>query len=140
MGRIYFGSCSCHFPNHFEMSGIIRSTSHKSGRNKQMGSTGCSTLTLLLICSSFSRENGHPFLICSSLSTASDFFSYLESQGSHPQCKPPTTKTWEQNMHKPKENLNSSTPYHQFCFRNIPGTTQESDQSTPNISHLFQST
>ena len=30
----------------------------------------CSTPTLLLICSSFSRENGYPFLICSSLSTA----------------------------------------------------------------------
>ena len=30
----------------------------------------CSTLTLLLICSSFSREYGHPLLICSSLSTA----------------------------------------------------------------------
>ena len=30
----------------------------------------CSTPTLLLICSSFSRENGHPLLICSSLSTA----------------------------------------------------------------------
>ena len=30
----------------------------------------CSTPTLLLICSSFSRENGHLFLICSSLSTA----------------------------------------------------------------------
>ena len=29
----------------------------------------CSTPTLLLICSSFSRENGHPLLICSSLST-----------------------------------------------------------------------
>ena len=30
----------------------------------------CSTPTQLLICSSFSRENGHPLLICSSLSTA----------------------------------------------------------------------
>ena len=30
----------------------------------------CSTPTLLLICSSFSRENGHSLLICSSLSTA----------------------------------------------------------------------
>ena len=29
----------------------------------------CSTPTLLLICSSFSTENGHPLLICSSLST-----------------------------------------------------------------------
>ena len=29
----------------------------------------CSTLTLLLICSSFSRENVHLLLICSSLST-----------------------------------------------------------------------
>ena len=28
----------------------------------------CSTLILLLICSSFSRENGHPLFICSSLS------------------------------------------------------------------------
>ena len=38
----------------------------------------CSTPTLLLICSSFSRENGHPLLICSSLSTAQIF-----------SCKPP---------------------------------------------------
>ena len=30
----------------------------------------CSTPTLLLICSPFSRENGHPLLICSSLSTS----------------------------------------------------------------------
>ena len=30
----------------------------------------CSTPTLLLICSSFSMENGHSLLICSSLSTA----------------------------------------------------------------------
>ncbi len=30
----------------------------------------CSTPTLLLICSSFNRENCHPSLICSSLSTA----------------------------------------------------------------------
>ncbi len=30
----------------------------------------CSTPTLLLICSSFSRENGHSLLICSSRSTA----------------------------------------------------------------------
>ena len=30
----------------------------------------CLTPTLLLICSSFSKENGHIFLICSSLSTA----------------------------------------------------------------------
>ena len=30
----------------------------------------CSTPTLLLICSSFNRENGHPLLICSSLSVA----------------------------------------------------------------------
>ena len=30
----------------------------------------CSTLTLLLICSSFSRGYDHPLLICSSLSTA----------------------------------------------------------------------
>ena len=30
----------------------------------------CSTPTQLLICSSFNRENGHPLLICSSLSTA----------------------------------------------------------------------
>ena len=30
----------------------------------------CSTPNQLLICSSFSRENGYPLLICSSLSTA----------------------------------------------------------------------
>ena len=47
--------------------------------NQQLQSAGlssdtltgwCSTLTLLLICSSFSRESDHPLLICSSLSTA----------------------------------------------------------------------
>ena len=35
----------------------------------------CSTLTLLLICSSFSRENGHPLLIYSSLSTSQIIFN-----------------------------------------------------------------
>ena len=30
----------------------------------------CSTQYQLLVCSSFSRENGHPLLICSSLSTS----------------------------------------------------------------------
>ena len=35
----------------------------------------CSTPTQLLICSSFNRENGHPLLICSSLSTAQVPFS-----------------------------------------------------------------
>ncbi len=38
------------------------------------GAGWCSTLTLLLICSSFSRENCHPLLICSSLSTAQGVF------------------------------------------------------------------
>ena len=37
----------------------------------------CSTPTLLLICSSFSRENGHLFLICSSLSTAQIKFEII---------------------------------------------------------------
>ena len=37
----------------------------------------CSTLSLLLICSSFSGENGHPLLICSSLSTTQVI--YLDS-------------------------------------------------------------
>ena len=41
-------------------------------------STGwCSTPTQLLICSSFNRENGHPLLICSSLSTAQILFTYM---------------------------------------------------------------
>ena len=39
----------------------------------------CLTPTLLLICSSFSRENGHIFLICSSLSTAQFIFLPLET-------------------------------------------------------------
>ena len=43
-------------------------------QNKSFSWTGkagwCSTPNQLLICSSFSRENGHPLLICSSLSTA----------------------------------------------------------------------
>ena len=38
----------------------------------------CSTLTVLLICSSFSREYGHPLLICSSLSTAQQGISAIE--------------------------------------------------------------
>ena len=33
----------------------------------------CLTPTLLLICSSFTRENGYPLLICSSLRTAQEF-------------------------------------------------------------------
>ena len=37
----------------------------------------CSTPTLLLICSSFRRENGHPLLICSSLSTVQFCLSVL---------------------------------------------------------------
>ena len=37
----------------------------------------CSTPTLLLICSSFSRENCHQFLICSSLSTAQIIYFFL---------------------------------------------------------------
>ena len=42
-----------------------------NGQTEQLNLTGwCSTPTLLLICSSFSRENGHSLLICSSLSTA----------------------------------------------------------------------
>ena len=41
---------------------------HKSPFTNTSG--WCLTPTLLLICSSFSRENGHIFLICSSLSTA----------------------------------------------------------------------
>ena len=38
----------------------------------------CSTPTLLLICSSFSTENGHPLLICSSLSTTQVFFRMMK--------------------------------------------------------------
>ncbi len=37
----------------------------------------CSTPNQLLICSSFSRENGHPLLICSSLSTSQSFLSSI---------------------------------------------------------------
>ena len=37
----------------------------------------CSTPTLLLICSSFSRENGYPLLVCSSLSTAQMIFFWF---------------------------------------------------------------
>ena len=39
----------------------------------------CSTPTQLFICSSFSRENGHPLLICSSLSTAQLCFNLRQS-------------------------------------------------------------
>ena len=37
---------------------------------------GAQTPTLLLICSSFSRKNGYPLLVCSSLSTAQNIFPY----------------------------------------------------------------
>ena len=43
-----------------------------------------STPTLLLICSSFSRENGHSLLICSSLSTARIGVNFNESLKSLP--------------------------------------------------------
>ena len=39
----------------------------------------CSTPTQVLICSSFNRENGHPLLICSSLSRAQFFLSSAKS-------------------------------------------------------------
>ena len=41
----------------------------------------CSTLTLLLICSSFSRECDHPLLICSSRSAQPSIKSYNLTQG-----------------------------------------------------------
>ena len=49
----------------------------------RLRSTGwCSTPTLLLICSSFSRENGHPLLIYSSLSTAqSRVYCFFSTHG-----------------------------------------------------------
>ena len=40
----------------------------------------CLTPTQLLICSSFSRENGHLFLICSSLSTSQPHISVANCQ------------------------------------------------------------
>ena len=43
----------------------------------------CLTPTLLLICSSFSRENGYPLLICSSLSTAQFFLSRVVLKNKH---------------------------------------------------------
>ena len=46
-----------------------------SGWKKREKYSGwCSTPNQLLICSSFSREYGHPLLICSSLSTSQYFF------------------------------------------------------------------
>ena len=55
------------FTKHFW---IFRDFSFLNYPEKNKYSTGwCSTPTLLLICSSFSRENGYPLLICSSLST-----------------------------------------------------------------------
>ena len=44
---------------------------HRTNLGQQMALAGwCSTLTWLLICSSFSREKDHPVLIYSSLSTS----------------------------------------------------------------------
>ena len=47
---------------------LKKKTTHNTKLPKKK-SGWCSTPTYLLICSSFSRENGHPLLICSSLST-----------------------------------------------------------------------
>ena len=46
------------------------STEHLQTTSLARKTGWCSTPPLLLICSSFSRENCHPLLICSSLSTA----------------------------------------------------------------------
>ena len=77
-------------PQKLVPQGCLASGPRKVARGgiwKLMSFTGCcSTLTLLLICSSFSRENGHPLLICSSLSTAHVFFSDLDT------CHPPQKK------------------------------------------------
>ena len=56
--------------------------------------------TLLLICSSFSRENGHPLLICSSLSTA-QFYRTVLRLPSPPEAIPQSTKGFQ-----PKEAAN----------------------------------
>ena len=65
--------------NYFEPAPIVHDRGKKVPKQKHhcislipmwMLTGWCSTPTLLLICSSFSKENGYPFLICSSLSTA----------------------------------------------------------------------
>ena len=62
-------------PNHVSKSwDDPPSRGYSSPITPKNSSGWCSTLTLLLICSSFSRENCHPLLICSSLSTAQSFF------------------------------------------------------------------
>ena len=68
----------CHAASNFEFRVVTSKLRRCIGSRKSMttlpggflGSGWCSTLTLLLICSSFSRENGHLLLICSSISTA----------------------------------------------------------------------
>ena len=50
---------------------LLDPSDSNKGQVGLLGLSGwCSTPSLLLICSSFSRENGHPLLVCSSLSTA----------------------------------------------------------------------
>ena len=46
-----------------------------SGKIRRL-SGKCLTPTQLLICSSFSRENGHVLLVCSSLSTSQYYFNF----------------------------------------------------------------
>ena len=46
----------------------------------------CSTPTQLLICSSFSRENGHLLLICSSLSTTQVYLQIGFNKKNNPIC------------------------------------------------------
>ena len=62
----------------FRQGQTLKVKKGQSWKNKDPGASGifsgwCSTLTLLLICSSFSRENVHLLLICSSLSTTQIF-------------------------------------------------------------------
>ena len=62
-----------HQPKSSEIPSLITIHLHFCDAPSQIGpilSGWCSTPNQLLICSSFSRENGHPLLICSPLSTA----------------------------------------------------------------------
>ena len=70
----------------------------------------CSTPNQLLICSSFSRENGHPLLICSSLSTAQYIYIYV-SIHTHPPCLNEAISMYKDPWkHKTKHPLSKHVP------------------------------
>ena len=94
-------------------------------------STGwCSTPTLLLICSSFSRENGYPMLICSSLSAAQSriqncfkhFFHAKKISVVRPHCDKilcPSGQFWQHRWSDAWDNMISNIIYHVKYFHSV---------------------